>query len=66
MGWQVLPATILISSLLGTLIGFTMIIFKKRNSQTPIPFGPYLAAAGWISLMWGEGIVKTFNSFYLF
>ena len=61
LGWQYLPVIILLSSLVGAIIGVLMIIFAKRNHNTPIPFGPYLAAAGWLALLWGNDI----NQFYL-
>jgi leader peptidase (prepilin peptidase) / N-methyltransferase len=61
LGWQSLPAIILLSSLVGAVIGLAMIIFSRHDRNTPIPFGPYLAAAGWIALIWGTDI----NRFYL-
>lgn len=61
LGWQSLPAIILLSSLVGALIGITLIILSRHDRNTPIPFGPYLAAAGWIALIWGNDI----NQFYL-
>ena len=61
LGWQYLPLIILLSSLVGAIIGIAMIIFVKRDHTIPIPFGPYLAAAGWIALMWGQDI----NQLYL-
>ena len=54
MGWQAIPGIILLSSLVGAVTGVIMLSVQKKDSQTPIPFGPYLAAAGWISLLWGE------------
>jgi len=63
-GWQQLPLIILLSSLVGTVIGLTMIILLGRDRQLPIPFGPYLAGAGWIAMLWGNDIVKLYlNSF---
>jgi len=56
MGWILLPQIILLSSLVGAVIGVSMIVFKKHNRSTPIPFGPYLAIAGWIAFMWGNDI----------
>lgn len=53
----VLP-TILLSSLLGALIGTLWLTLKGRDKATPIPFGPYLAVAGWISFMWGKDLVQ--------
>jgi leader peptidase (prepilin peptidase) / N-methyltransferase len=61
LGWQFLPAIILLSSLFGAIIGIVMIVFSRHDRNTPIPFGPYLAAAGWIALIWGTDI----NQFYL-
>jgi leader peptidase (prepilin peptidase)/N-methyltransferase len=56
MGWQFLPLIIIISSLVGAIIGISMMLFLKHDRNTPIPFGPYLAIAGWIALVWGEKI----------
>ncbi len=60
LGWQCLPAIILLSSLVGAVIGTAMIVFSKHDRNTPIPFGPYLAAAGWIALLWGEDINQAY------
>jgi leader peptidase (prepilin peptidase)/N-methyltransferase len=57
-GWQVLPLTILLSSLVGAVLGLIMLRLRNAETSTPIPFGPYLAIAGWISLLWGEQITK--------
>ncbi|MCP3661184.1 MAG: prepilin peptidase [Gammaproteobacteria bacterium] len=61
LGWQSLLQIILLSSVVGALVGIGLIIFLGRDRQVPIPFGPYLALAGWISLMWGAEI----NQLYL-
>ncbi len=61
LGWQYLPLIILLSSLVGALIGTSMIIFIKQDKNMPIPFGPYLAIAGWIALLWGDQL----NTLYL-
>ncbi|HIL77701.1 MAG TPA: prepilin peptidase [Methylococcales bacterium] len=61
LGWQYLPLIILLSSLMGAIVGTAMIIFVQRDKNIPIPFGPYLAIAGWIALLWGEKI----NTLYL-
>lgn len=66
IGWQSLPLIILLSSLVGTLVGVTLILLKIKDSQATIPFGPYLAAAGWIAMMWGNNILHQFDAFYLF
>ena len=59
LGWQALPFIILISSILGTLVGVTLILMG-RDRNDAIPFGPYLAAAGWISLLWGDLILSRY------
>jgi len=56
MGWQSLPMIILLSSAVGALLGGTMIAIQGRDRHQPIPFGPYLAIAGWIALLWGDRI----------
>jgi leader peptidase (prepilin peptidase)/N-methyltransferase len=56
-GWQSLPMVILLSSLVGAVIGISLILFRGRDRQLPIPFGPYLAAAGWIAMLWGDLII---------
>jgi len=63
LGYSYLPQIILVSSVAGSVIGITMIIIGKNKQQQPIPFGPYLAAAGWIALLWGEEINTTYLSF---
>jgi len=60
MGWQMLPLIILLSSLVGAVIGLIMIALKRHQSSQPMPFGPFIALAGWIALMWGEKIVNTY------
>jgi len=57
MGWQMLPLVILLSAFTGAAIGILLIALRGRGRNIPIPFGPYLAAAGWIALMWGPQIV---------
>lgn len=60
LGWQMLPAIILISSVVGAGFGIAMIVFKRHDRNKPIPFGPYLAIATWIVLMWGEQLNKAY------
>ncbi|WP_108944745.1 prepilin peptidase [Shewanella halifaxensis] len=62
LGWQVLPVIILLSSLVGAVVGITLILIKKLNQGNPIPFGPYIAAAGWIAMIWGESIINWYIS----
>ncbi|MEL4302668.1 A24 family peptidase [Shewanella xiamenensis] len=62
LGWQMLPLVILLSSLVGALVGITLILTKRNQLANPIPFGPYIAAAGWIALIWGQPIVDWYLS----
>lgn len=56
LGWQSLHLIILLSAVVGALFGIAMIVFRGRDRQLPIPFGPYLAAAGWVTMLWGQQI----------
>lgn len=56
LGWELLPAIILLSSLVGAVVGISLMIFKKHGREVPIPFGPYLAAAGLLCLWFGAEI----------
>jgi leader peptidase (prepilin peptidase)/N-methyltransferase len=60
LGWQMLPLIIVLSALVGAVIGIAMILLAGRDRSVPIPFGPYLAAAGWIALIWGQDIVAVY------
>ena len=60
LGWKMLPVVILLYSLVGAGVGIALIIFARHGRNTPIPFGPYLAAAGLIALFWGEAINRTY------
>ncbi|MCP2069703.1 prepilin peptidase [Pseudomonas laurylsulfatiphila] len=59
-GWQILPLTILLSSLVGAIIGLITLRLRHAKTSTPIPFGPYLAIAGWIALLWGGQITDLY------
>ncbi len=61
LGWQSLPLVILLSSAVGAVIGVFMIVTKLQARSQPIPFGPYLALAGWIAMLYGEQLI----AFYL-
>ena len=65
LGWQALPTIILMSAVVGAIIGIVLIIFRGRDRQIPIPFGPYLAAAGWITMLWGETIKNAYLDIFL-
>jgi leader peptidase (prepilin peptidase)/N-methyltransferase len=58
LGWQILPLTILLSSLVGAAVGIALIVFARHGRSVPIPFGPYLAAAGVIALIWGRPLTE--------
>jgi leader peptidase (prepilin peptidase)/N-methyltransferase len=61
LGWKLLPLVILLSSLVGAVVGISLIVFLRRGRNVPIPFGPYLAAAGLIAMIWGNEL----NNIYL-
>ena len=56
IGWQLLPILILMASVVGAIVGISLMVFKNHQREQAIPFGPYLAVAGWITLLWGDGI----------
>ena len=58
LGWQMLPAIILLSSIVGAAVGISLIVTTRHGRNTPIPFGPYLAAAGVIALFWGPQLTR--------
>ncbi|MBV6752762.1 A24 family peptidase [Pseudomonas chlororaphis] len=62
-GWQILPLTILLSSLVGAVLGLILLRLRNAQTSTPIPFGPYLAIAGWIALLWGGQITASYLQF---
>ena len=63
LGWQVLPLVILLSAFVGAVIGIAMILLLGRDRQVPIPFGPYLAAAGWIAMLYGPALTGAWLHF---
>jgi len=58
LGWQTLPLVILLASISGIIIAFTHMLIKRNFKSIPLPFGPYLAVAGWICLLWGKEIMR--------
>ena len=60
LGWQSLPVIILLSSLVGAVCGIALMVIKRRGKEIPIPFGPYLAMAGWIALLWGDALLARY------
>jgi leader peptidase (prepilin peptidase)/N-methyltransferase len=65
LGWQMLPLIILLSAVVGAVSGILMIVTKRHQRSAPIPFGPYLAAAGWIAMLYGPQIVKRYLDYML-
>jgi leader peptidase (prepilin peptidase)/N-methyltransferase len=63
LGWQMLLPIILLAAFTGAVLGILMIALRGRDRNIPIPFGPYLAAAGWIALLWGDQIVTSYLRF---
>ncbi|MGE8469046.1 MAG: prepilin peptidase [Pseudomonas putida] len=59
-GWQVLPLTLLLSSVVGALVGVCLLRVRKHSIGTAMPFGPYLAIAGWIAVLWGDEIYASY------
>lgn len=60
LGWQMLPLAILLSSFVGALVGIALIVLTRQGRNVPIPFGPYLAAAGVIALFWGKPLTQLY------
>lgn len=61
LGWTAIPLIILLSAVVGALVGGGLILFRGRDHQLPMPFGPFLAAAGWVALLWGPGLVDWYR-----
>ena len=60
LGWQMLPLIIILASFAGAIIGLAGMILQRRDRRLTIAFGPYLAIAGWIALIWGQDIVAAY------
>ena len=60
VGWQALPVVILFSSVVGAVIGILLVVTRGRDHSQPMPFGPFLAAAGWMTLLWGNDIIRLY------
>jgi leader peptidase (prepilin peptidase)/N-methyltransferase len=65
LGWQQLPIIILFASISGLIIGITHMAMKRQFKSVPLPFGPYLAIAGWISLIWGPAILQMYIHMFM-
>jgi leader peptidase (prepilin peptidase)/N-methyltransferase len=64
-GWQVLPLTILLSSFIGAAVGIALMIFARHGRGVPIPFGPYLGAAGMVALFWGPQLTRQYLNHFM-
>jgi leader peptidase (prepilin peptidase)/N-methyltransferase len=62
LGWQSLPLVILLSSAVGAAVGIGLILSRRLDRGVPMPFGPYLACAGWIALVWGDQLISRYLS----
>jgi leader peptidase (prepilin peptidase)/N-methyltransferase len=60
LGWKLLPLVILLSAATGAVLGISMIVLRGRDRAAPMPFGPYLAAAGWLAMMYGDVLVESY------
>ncbi|MDE2310515.1 MAG: prepilin peptidase, partial [Betaproteobacteria bacterium] len=60
LGWQMLPLVILLSSLVGAVVGITLIVAARHGRNIPIPYGPYLAGGGLIALFWGQTLTQSY------
>jgi leader peptidase (prepilin peptidase)/N-methyltransferase len=60
MGWQMLPLVVLLSSVVGAVVGLVLMGTGKLQKDKPMPFGPFIAAAGWVALIWGDQIMDTY------
>jgi leader peptidase (prepilin peptidase) / N-methyltransferase len=58
LGWKLLPLIVIMSAATGAVLGILMIVLRGRDRSTPMPFGPYLAAAGWLAMMYGDSLVN--------
>ena len=64
LGWRMLLPIVLLAALVGALVGIALIAVRRHQRDTPIPFGPFLAAAGWLALMWGPQLVGRYLGLY--
>ena len=60
LGWKALPLVVLLSSLVGAIVGIGLIVLRRQGRDVPIPFGPYLVVAGLIALFWGRAITERY------
>jgi leader peptidase (prepilin peptidase)/N-methyltransferase len=60
LGWQPLLLIVLLSAFAGAVIGVGLIVLRGRDRNIPIPYGPYLAIAGWIAMLWGDQLIGSY------
>ena len=65
LGWQMLMPVILIAAVVGAIVGIVVLTVRGQNRATPIAFGPFLAAAGWLMFMWGPQIVADYLHWFM-
>ncbi len=58
MGWQMLPLIVILSSVVGAVVGLVLMVTQRHQQGQPLPFGPFIAAAGWIALVWGDPLIN--------
>jgi leader peptidase (prepilin peptidase)/N-methyltransferase len=63
LGWQSLPLVILLAALCGTIVGVSMMVIRQHDKSQPIPFGPFLCAAGLVAMLWGPEITSAYLQF---
>jgi leader peptidase (prepilin peptidase)/N-methyltransferase len=64
LGWKMLIPVILVAAIAGSVVGVVMLTLRGQSRSTPIPFGPFLASAGWLTLMWGPGLVAGYLGWF--
>lgn len=63
VGWQQVALVVVLSAFVGAIVGGSLMVIQGKGKETKIPFGPYLAAAGWITLLWGDSIIDQYMQF---
>ncbi|MCL0138126.1 A24 family peptidase, partial [Klebsiella pneumoniae] len=64
LGWKMLLPIVLLSAAVGALVGIALMVFRRRRAAQPIPFGPFLAAAGVLVMLWGPEGVAAYLGLY--
>ena len=66
LGWELLPLVIVLSSAVGAIVGLIVVSIGRKDRNLQIPFGPFLATAGWIALIWGDNMITWYLSAFTF